>query len=729
MLNKIKIIKNSILKMEENQNNNEEFDPDNINDLVPSLLGKTEECSKNLSDRVKINGIFSEFDAYIHQNFQKFIQMSQQRYKSIKSGNRLEKKLLSQRQEYADISEQILNNYFYNNNEIEKESKKLLKKMNKNQNNKEISKLRKNIIQRTKGFTSKEVVKRDKLASAALERRRLAEIDRQAHRIYRRDLIYRPKSMKQKIESRNNMPIILNQEVKIKNDVDEYLKKKKFFDELMENDCKNLNENILDYKDFVKDVERVQVNKDENVVLPGTKKENYGHSFTFLTDGIKLLSYKEEQKVDVKVKHKEEPKIDIFKLMRFTKRGNKKWFKEELKKKSRQRLSAMYRTTNRKNMSKITHPPSSKIKYETNYNNDNDNNMDINEVDNGNDIIDFSNFDKMKKTNAFSNFKNTIKTIKNEAEKSYYLNDNFSKKRKAMNNLFNDDFLPKIDDYEKEINNRIESKKKLIPKEEADVEKNENEESKKKKDKNKELTQHYLVSFAKKKLTMTKEDFLLEQSKKKEKNVLQETKKYLKEIREVQKKVNKGDAINKCIGIFNEYLTHHNQLMKKKNLIEATKKPVKKIVNKNLIEQQNKKEEERKKKAEEERVNYLELLDKMRENLEKEDEDEDVKLNFQYKLCKGLVHETDLSENAYGDYLELMEIAKNRKSKGEYDYNNLVETSNNKKESSAYNKLLNNVAQMKTYVDSSGKIAIKDSQPTFSFGKKLMESVRLVSNK
>ena len=119
----------------------------------------------------------------------------------------------------------------------------------------------------------------------------------------------------------------------------------------------------------------------------------------------------------------------------------------------------------------------------------------------------------------------------------------------------------------------------------------------------------------------------------------------------------------------------------------------------------------------------------MRENLEKEDEDEDVKLNFQYKLCKGLVHETDLSENAYGDYLELMEIAKNRKSKGEYDYNNLVETSDNKKESSAYNKLLNNVAQMKTYVDSSGKIAIKDSQPTFSFGKKLMESVRLVSKK
>ena len=705
-----------------------DFRKENINDLVEELLGKTSECGKNLHDRVKINGIFSEFDSYTHGNFQKFIDMSQQRYKSIKSGNHLERKLQSQKNEYNDISSQILLNRFYNNNEIESESKKLLKKMNRRQNNKEISELRKYIIQKTKDFTKKEVIKRERLASAAMARRHQSELDRLAHRITRRDLIYRPESMQKRQYSRENMPVVLNEDVNTKNEIDEYLEKKKFFDDLMENDCKNLNENIADYKDFVKDIEKTHVEKDEDIVLPGSKKDNYGHTFTFLTDGIKMLSYKEEQVVDNKPKRIEEPKIDIIKLMRYTKRGNKKWFKEELKKKSRQRLSAMYRTTNKKNMSKTSHPPSSKIKYETNYNNDNDN-MDINEVENGNDIIDFSNCDKIKKTNAFSNFKNTIKTIKNEAEKSYYLNDNFSKKRKAMNNLFNDDFLPKIDDYEKEINNRIESKKKLIPKEEADVEKNENEESKKKKDKNKELTQHYLVSFAKKKLTMTKEDFLLEQSKKKEKNVLQETKKYLKEIREVQKKVNKGDAINKCIGIFNEYLTHHNQLMKKKNLIEATKKPVKKIVNKNLIEQQNKKEEERKKKAEEERVNYLELLDKMRENLEKEDEDEDVKLNFQYKLCKGLVHETDLSENAYGDYLELMEIAKNRKSKGEYDYNNLVETSNNKKESSAYNKLLNNVAQMKTYVDSSGKIAIKDSQPTFSFGKKLMESVRLVSNK
>ena len=132
---------------------------ENLNDLVPELLGKISECAKNLRDRVKINGIFSEFDLNTHENFQKFIDMSQQRYKSIKSGNNLEKKLRSQKNEYNEISSKILSNRFYNNKEIEKEQKKLLKKMNLRQNNKEISQLRKHIIQKTKDFTNKEVLK------------------------------------------------------------------------------------------------------------------------------------------------------------------------------------------------------------------------------------------------------------------------------------------------------------------------------------------------------------------------------------------------------------------------------------------------------------------------------------------------------------------------------------------------------------------------------------------
>ena len=54
-----------------------------------------------------------------------------------------------------------------------------------------------------------------------------------------------------------------------------------------------------------------------------------------------MLSFKEEEIIDSKPTRIEEPKIDIIKLMRYTKRGNKKWFQEELRKKSANRLSAI----------------------------------------------------------------------------------------------------------------------------------------------------------------------------------------------------------------------------------------------------------------------------------------------------------------------------------------------------------------------------------------------------
>ena len=701
---------------------------ENLNDLIPELLGKTRECANNLQDRVKINGIFSEFDAYTHDNFQKFIDMSQQRYKSIKSGNHLKKKLESQKIEYNDISNQILSNRFYNNNEIERESKKLLKKMNQKQNNKEISQLRKHIIQKTKDFTQKEVLQRERLASAALARRKKGELDRLAHRITRRDLVYRPESMKKKHFSKEYMPVILNNDIDKKKEIDEYMEKKKFFDDLMENDCKNINENIADYKDFVKDIEKTQVQKKEDIVLPGTKKDNYGHTFTFLTDGIKMLSFKEEKIIDNKPIYVEEPKIDIIKLMRYTKRGNKKWFQEELKKKSFKRLSELpirpkshlaLRNTIKKNTIQASVG-----------NNTVNKNVEINNEKNivieNEDKIDFSNLNK-KKSNSFSNFKNTIKTVRNEAEKAYFLDENFDKKKDVMDVLFNNKILPKIEDYEELIQKNAKKKPKL--KKNIDIGKTNEEEigeKKNKKDNKKNLLRHEINSFSKKKLTWTREDFLREQSKKKDKNVLEETKKYLKEIKEVQKKANKEESINQCINIFNKYLSEHNNFYKKKSDIN-NKKTIKKNINKNLVELQNKKEEEKKKKKEEERINYLELLEKMRENLEKEEDEKDIQLNFQYKLYKGFVKETNLGLHAYDDYLELLEIAKERKLKGDYDYNNMVENKGIIKNTNAYNKLINNFAKLNTYIDSDGKL-VKYNNPMNMFNRKIAASAIVKNN-
>ena len=56
------------------------------NDLIPILIDKFTEYSNKLRDRVKINSIFAEFDENARSKLNKFIKMSQARYKGVKSG-------------------------------------------------------------------------------------------------------------------------------------------------------------------------------------------------------------------------------------------------------------------------------------------------------------------------------------------------------------------------------------------------------------------------------------------------------------------------------------------------------------------------------------------------------------------------------------------------------------------------------------------------------------------
>ena len=84
------------------------------NELIPKLIEKINVYSDKLKDRVKIDSIFSEFDTYAHSDFQKFIKMSDKRYKGVKSGNCLNNILKNQKKEYRELSNQILKNNFYN---------------------------------------------------------------------------------------------------------------------------------------------------------------------------------------------------------------------------------------------------------------------------------------------------------------------------------------------------------------------------------------------------------------------------------------------------------------------------------------------------------------------------------------------------------------------------------------------------------------------------------------
>ena len=645
------------------------------NILVPKLLDKTTKYASNIKNRVKIDGMFNEFDDNANMNFKKFIKLSEQRYKSVKSGTSINNILENQKPEYNELSGKILSNKFYNNDEIEIESKKLLKKMGLKEN-KYLILLRKDIISKTKDFTKSEIRNREKLIHNALKKRKNKEKNS------KNDYSYLPKyqSYNKNISSKGeNIP-----KIKLKNyemaNKDELLEKKKYFDELMINDYKKLNDNLLDYKLYLKDVE--STHKDGDPLKLNNNKDNFGHTYNFSPDRIKLLTYKEEEVNDNRPRKKEEPKVDIMKLMRYTKRGNKKWFKQELKNKNSKTILKL-RTKLAKGKPKISPNTTEKffikkLKEDLTSNSPSNTNTKMNTF-----TEDFNMY--RTTSTAFSNYKNTIKTVRNEASKAQFINENFDRKMHTMEGFFKVDCLPKIEEYDNIIKNRakkvdhIEKKNKLNDYYLNNIKKDKISEYERNKfEAQKEIFSSYNRTYQNKKILWEKEDKKRELLKKKNEEKVEEIKTYLKEIKNIGRKPNlyidpysnRDKNINNLIKVFNKTLTEGfyskkrmesklNEFNNKFEIREKEKKRHEEFMNQKMYEEEQKRKEED--------IEY-QIFSKMRENLRKESNDEENKKNedidFNYKmvLSKGLV-KNKIKIDPYEEYKEFYQIKKENQEK------------------------------------------------------------------
>ena len=239
-------------------------------ELIPVLINKVNKYSDKLNDRVKIDGIFNQIDLYATDGFKKFIKMSNNRYKCIKSGINLNDFLERQKKEYKELSDNILENNFYMNNEIENESKKLFKKIGIKES-KDLIKIRKDIIRENKILTPKELNKRKRYEN------------RRAKNIIQEDI-----STNEENKLKHNYSIVNKIEEKDSTLIKD---KKKYLSDIVELDQKYLNKNIESYKSFLKDIEKT---KDNSKILKiMSKNDNLGHKYSFTLKNIKLLSFKE----------------------------------------------------------------------------------------------------------------------------------------------------------------------------------------------------------------------------------------------------------------------------------------------------------------------------------------------------------------------------------------------------------------------------------------------------
>ena len=670
----------------------------NANELIPELIVKINNYSSKLKDRVKIDSIFREFDSYAHSNFQNFIKMSEQRYKSVKSGNCLENVLSKQKQERKDLSDKILSNNLYVDNNIEREGKKLFKKMNKKEN-KELYQIRHKIIDKTKNFTAKELKKREKYASAFdRNREKGKKLGETMNKDMQKNILewaFRPKFKNMS----KSMAVLDKYNKKSEStdgkDKEDYLAKKLFFDNLLTKDHQNLNNNISDYLEYIKDIEKKKDNSNISRII--NSGNNFGHNYSFKLDDIKLLSYKEEKKEDIKINKKENPEIDIVKLIRYTKRGNKKWFQNNLKQRSKNRLNSFKnRFKRKKNLFSSSSAINIRSKNQLNKIKDDNNKQNIENEYSYNE----ANLMGITSSTAFSNFKNTIKTVRNEAEMIKYIDQNFDKKRNTMEGFFKKIALPKLEEYEtmfKTRNNfRNMHKKKKNIKNEKDINNlknnlnNINKENLKDEFINMDIFEDFQKTYSVKKIKWAEEDIEKERIKQKEKEVIEETKKYLKDIKLVKRKPHlyvdpyskRDELINNRIKLFTRSLSgpfySQKKMQSKLNdfnnyieLKEIEKKKNDEILSKTLKEEEKKRREE---------AAEFQLMAKIRKNLEDEnarnnDKVGDIKKNYKYittlKMCKN----EDINQ-PYKDYKEIYEIIKDKKRNGEYNLNCIKEIKN-----------------------------------------------------
>ena len=96
-----------------------------LNLLIPRLIDKSNNLTKEIKSRIKLNKIFSEFENKASNNFNYFISASNNRYNSSKLGNDLDSIIYNTRSKNINEAKKIINDKFYSDAILEKEKQKM----------------------------------------------------------------------------------------------------------------------------------------------------------------------------------------------------------------------------------------------------------------------------------------------------------------------------------------------------------------------------------------------------------------------------------------------------------------------------------------------------------------------------------------------------------------------------------------------------------------------------
>ena len=131
------------------------------NILIPSLISLFNQYNDNLRTRLKADALLLSFDEKSQKTLNKFINLSNDRFKLMKYGGKLNHIILNQKQNYSKINNDIQNDLLFNTNYSNVERKKLIKSVNEFKS-KEITNIRDKLFESLKQRTSIDILLRKK---------------------------------------------------------------------------------------------------------------------------------------------------------------------------------------------------------------------------------------------------------------------------------------------------------------------------------------------------------------------------------------------------------------------------------------------------------------------------------------------------------------------------------------------------------------------------------------
>ena len=235
-----------------------------INETIPQVIADSNLYTKEFKKRMKLNGIFSEFENKASKQLNFYIDESNRRYNKSKFGINLSSSISATRNKCVNESIKILKDKFYNNNIIDEERSKMPFKNEKLYNN---------VLNKIK------IIKNPELKNKELNLENLKEED-----------------------------ITIDNYMIIDKKLDEYLKRYKSFNYNSNNNLPlyNRNSNISNL------LEKKKLSRDRTIIDDVIKNENNSIFSTFNNYKINLNKLKKKYDNEKKIKNKE-PTLNLHK--------------------------------------------------------------------------------------------------------------------------------------------------------------------------------------------------------------------------------------------------------------------------------------------------------------------------------------------------------------------------------------------------------------------------------